>query len=159
MKLRPDTGRIAFLISGVTTAILKLSGTQLSMSEQLTNFVIDGSSMSLHYLMRNVGHRSNRQDFVGEFLMILSSTSSGISVKAVIFGGSEGRTSFSVPEETKVSLIVLILFRKKKANWSANDLSDSRDGSVTSETLYLRLSILFFKYNFWICVEYPCNNQ
>ena len=46
------------------------------MTEQLIKFVIDGSSILLHSLMRNVGHRSNRQDFVGEFLIILSAISS-----------------------------------------------------------------------------------
>ena len=36
----------------------------------------------------------------------------------------------------KVRLIFLILFQKKKANWSANDFSDSWDGCFTSETLF-----------------------
>ena len=60
------------------------------MTEQLTNFVIDGSSISLHSLMRNVGHGSNRQYFIGEFPIILSTASSETWVKAVIFGGTEG---------------------------------------------------------------------
>ena len=84
MKLRPGTGpsfvkscagKVAFLRRGLTTAVLKPSGTQLSMSEQLTNFVIDGYIMSLHSLIRNVGQGSNIQDFVGESLMILSTVS------------------------------------------------------------------------------------
>ena len=83
MKLRPDTGRVFKIICrksslfnkrSIYTAVLKPSGTQPSMNEQLTNFVIDGKRMSLHSLMRNVGHGSNRQDFVGEFLMILSNS-------------------------------------------------------------------------------------
>ena len=68
MKL---AGREAFLITGVTTAVLKPSGTHHSMSMQLINFVID-RSMSLLSLTRNVGYGSNRQDFLGEFLIIFS---------------------------------------------------------------------------------------
>ena len=60
------------------------------MSEQLTNFVLDGSSISLHSLIRNVGHGSNMQDFAGEFLIILSTVSSETCVNAVIFGWTVG---------------------------------------------------------------------
>ena len=35
-----------------------------------------------------------------------------------------------------MSLIFLILFEKKDSNWSANDFSESYDGSVVSETLF-----------------------
>ena len=56
---------------GLSHSSLKPSGTHPSMSEKLTNFVIEGSSISQHFLIRNVGHGSNRQDFVGEFLIIL----------------------------------------------------------------------------------------
>ena len=41
-------------------------GTHPSTSEQLTNFVSDGSHISLHSLMRNIGQGSNKQDFVVE---------------------------------------------------------------------------------------------
>ena len=41
------------------------------MSEPLTSFMIDGRRMLMHSLMRNVGHGSNRHDFVGELLIIL----------------------------------------------------------------------------------------
>ena len=47
------------------------------MSEQLTSFVIDGSSISIHSLMKNV------QNTV--FLILLSKVSSETCVKAVIF--------------------------------------------------------------------------
>ena len=99
MKLRPDTGReffrlseerFASLIRGVTTAVLKASGIHPSMSEQLTSFVRDGSSISMHSLIRNVSQGSNRQDFVGEVLIILPTASSETYLKTVIFGGSEG---------------------------------------------------------------------
>ena len=51
------------------------------------------------------------QDFVGEFLMILSTVSPETCIKGVIFGGSEGGlTSFSAIELTEVSLMFLILF-------------------------------------------------
>ena len=49
------SGREAFLISGVTTAFLEPSGTSPSLSEKLTNLVIDGRRMSMHSLIRNVG--------------------------------------------------------------------------------------------------------
>ena len=64
--------------------------------EQLTNFVIDSSSssISLHSLMRNVDHGSNRQDFVCVFFIFLTTASSEIRVKAVIFGQKEDEHSF-----------------------------------------------------------------
>ena len=90
------------------------------MSEQITNFLIDGNNMSLHSLMRNVGHGSNRQDFVGEFLVIVSTVSSKTSVKdqkeVMIM-------LFSVSGDKSVSNRLDL--RKKEASWSANDLSDS----------------------------------
>ena len=60
------------------------------MNEQLINFVNDGSDMSKHSLMRNVGHGSNRQDFVGEMLIILSTAFSETLVKLVIRGSGGG---------------------------------------------------------------------
>ena len=55
-----------------------------SMSKQLTNFVSDSTSISLHSLMGNIGHGSNRQDFIRESLIILATASSETCVKAVI---------------------------------------------------------------------------
>ena len=69
-SLRSPTGRLVILVRGITSGVLKPSGTHPSLIEQLTNFVSDGSSVSLHSLMRNVGQGSNRQDLVGEFLII-----------------------------------------------------------------------------------------
>ena len=43
----------------------------------------------MHSLIRNVGQGSNRYDFVGEVLIILSTVSSETCLKTVIFGGSE----------------------------------------------------------------------
>ena len=60
------------------------------MSEQLTSFVSDGSSISMHSLIRNVSQGSNRHDFVGEVLIILSTAFLETCLKTVIFGGSEG---------------------------------------------------------------------
>ena len=49
----------------------------------------DSSKISLHSFMRNVGHGSSRQDFVGELLpAILFTVSSETSLTAVIFGRS-----------------------------------------------------------------------
>ena len=74
----------------MTTAVLKASGTHPSMSEQLTSVVRDGSNISMHSLIRNVGQGYNRHDFVGEDLIILSTSSSETCLKTVIFGGSDG---------------------------------------------------------------------
>ena len=63
------------IISGVTTAFLKPSGTSPSWSEQFTNLVIDGRRMSMHSLIRNVGNGSNRHNLVGDLLIILSISS------------------------------------------------------------------------------------
>ena len=73
--MKSSVGRVAFFINGLTTAVLKPLGTQPSVSEQFTSFVIDGNSMSLYSLMRKVGQGCNRQDFVGEFLMLLLTVS------------------------------------------------------------------------------------
>ena len=75
---------------GVTTAVLKALGMHPSLSEQLTSFVSNGSRISIHSLIRNVNQGSNRQDFVGEVLIILSTASLETCLKTVIFGGSEG---------------------------------------------------------------------
>ena len=74
----------------MTTAVLKASGMHPSMSEQLTSFLIDGSSISVHSLIRNVGQGSNRQNFVVEVLIILSPSSPETCLKTIIFRGSEG---------------------------------------------------------------------
>ena len=74
----------------MTTAVLKASGMHPSMSEQLTSFVSDGIRMSIHSLIRNVGQRSNRYDFVSDVLIILSTAYSETCLKTVIFGGSGG---------------------------------------------------------------------
>ena len=74
----------------MTTAVLKASGMHLSVSEQLTSFVSDGSSISMQSLIRNVGQGSNRQDCVSEVLIIFSTASSETCLKTVIFGGSKG---------------------------------------------------------------------
>ena len=58
------------------------------MSEQLTSFVRDGSSISMHSLIRTVGKGSNRHDFVGDVLIILSTASSDSCLKTVIFMSS-----------------------------------------------------------------------
>ena len=61
------------------------------MSEHLTSFVSDVISIPLHSLIRN------RQDFIGEFLIILSIAFSETCLHTIIFGGSEGGlTSFLV---------------------------------------------------------------
>ena len=75
---RSSARKEAFLLREVTTAVLKPLGIPPSISEQLNNIVIDGSNMSLHSLISNVDHRSSRQNFAGEFLIILSTAYSDI---------------------------------------------------------------------------------
>ena len=83
MKLSPDTGRYLQILNrkrgllnkGSDYSFLKPSRTSPSWSEQFTNFVIDGRRMSMPSLIRNVGNGSNRQDLVGDMLIILSISS------------------------------------------------------------------------------------
>ena len=74
----------------MNTADLKASGTYPSMSEQLTNFVRDSNSISMHSLIRKVSKGSNRHNFVEEVLLILSTASSETCLKTLMFGGSKG---------------------------------------------------------------------
>ena len=100
----------------MTTAVLKALGTHPSMSEMLTSFVSDGNSMSMHSLIRNVGQGSNSHNFVGEVLIILSTASSESCLK------------------TKIIANFRNFVQKKEANWSANDFSDSWDGSESRKS-------------------------
>ena len=68
----------------MTTAALKASRTHPAMSEQLTNLVRDGSNISMHSLIRNVGQGSNRQDFAGEVFIFLPAAPSETCLKTVI---------------------------------------------------------------------------
>ena len=56
----------------------------------INSLVRDGSKILMHSLIRNVGQGSNRQDFVGEDLIILPTSSSETCLKTAIFGGSDG---------------------------------------------------------------------
>ena len=102
-----------FLISGVTTAFLNPIGTRPSAKEQLTNFVIDGSRMSLHSSSRKLGQGSNKHDLDGESNIILEISSSVTRLKAENTGGSAGGQKAESPsEETKLLRIFKILSYK-----------------------------------------------
>ena len=51
------------------TASLKSAGTMPSNREQLPSLVIEGRRVFKHSLTRKVDHESNKQDFVGDFIM------------------------------------------------------------------------------------------
>ena len=85
--MRSSGGGEAFLISGVTTAFLKLAGTTPS---NRTSLVIEGTRMSRHSLTKKVGHGSNRQDFVGDFIIAFWISSSETVLKESKLGRSEG---------------------------------------------------------------------
>ena len=72
---------------GVTTAFLNFWGNTPSANDRLTSFVIDGSKISTQSFKRKVGTGSKRHDFVGEFLMIFSTSSSETSLKEGRLGG------------------------------------------------------------------------
>ena len=74
----------------MTTAVLKALETHLSMSEQLTSFINDGSSISIRSWIKNVSQGFNIQYLVSEVLIYLSTASLETSLKTIIFGGSEG---------------------------------------------------------------------
>ena len=81
--------------------------------------------MSLHSLTRKVGQGSNKQDFVGEFDIILEISSSVTGLKAENTGGSAGGRRVVLPsEETKLLRIFKIFSLKYEAKRSASDLSD-----------------------------------
>ena len=84
----------------------------VSHSEPLTNFVNNGGLISLQSMMRTVGNGTSKQDFVGEFQIILLTTSSETSVNAVILGiGERINITFSV-RSNKSTRIFLILYEK-----------------------------------------------
>ena len=109
-----------FFISGVTTALLKPSGTAPSNKEQFTSFVIEGSSISRQSLTRKVGQGSRRQDFVGEFLITFTISSGETSSNLTSPGRFTGDDKEKDEELEKDSRILAILLVKKAANCSAN---------------------------------------
>ena len=110
--MRSPGGSEAFLISGVTTAFLKSTGTTLSDREQLTSLVIEGSRMSRHSLTKKVGHGSIRQDFVGDFLIAFWISSSETVLKESKLGRSGGAGSLKESVLENESLILVILSEK-----------------------------------------------
>ena len=74
--MRSFGGRDGFLMRGVATAFLKLSGKHALNKDMLTSFLIDGSRMSTHSLNKNVGIGSRRQDLVGDSFTNLRISSS-----------------------------------------------------------------------------------
>ena len=109
--MRLSGGSKDFLISGVTTAFLKSAGTTPSDREQLTSLVIEGTRMSRHSLTKKVGHGSNRQDLVGDFIAFWIS-SSETSLNESKLGRSEGagRLKESVLENES---LILVMFSEK----------------------------------------------
>ena len=81
------------MINGVTIAFLKSAGTTPSDREQLTSLVTEGTGMSRHSLTKKVGHGSNRQDFVGDFIIAFWISSSETVLKETRLGRSEGAGS------------------------------------------------------------------
>ena len=72
--------------------------------------------MSLHSFTRKVGQGSNKQDFDGEFDIILAISSSVSGLKAENTGGSAGgQRAVSPSEETKLLRIFNILSLKNEA--------------------------------------------
>ena len=68
---------------GVTTAVLKVSGTVPVVNERLTTKFIIGSSGWMTFLSRLVGIGSKQHDFVGVDLMTFSISSTVVDVNDV----------------------------------------------------------------------------
>ena len=64
-----------FLMRGLTTAFLKLSGKHPSDKDMSTSLLMDGSRISTHSLNKNVGIGSRRQDLVGNSFINLRTSS------------------------------------------------------------------------------------
>ena len=97
------------MISDVTTDFLKSAGTTLSDREQLTSLVIEGTR---HSWTKKVGHGSNRQDFVGDFIIVFWISSSETVLKESKLGRSEGAGSLKESVLENESLILIILSEK-----------------------------------------------
>ena len=82
-----------FFINGVIAPFLKSAGTTPSVREQLTSLVIEGPRMSRHSFTKKVGHWSNGQDFVGDFIIAFWISSSETVLKEQKQGMSEGESS------------------------------------------------------------------
>ena len=74
---------------GGTTAFLNPSGTRPSDNEQFISLIIDGRSILIHSLTRNVGHGSIMHDCVVELTMILQTSSFETWQNELNFGGIE----------------------------------------------------------------------
>ena len=99
------------MISGVTTAFLKSAGTTPSDREELS-LVIEGTRMSSHSSSKKVGHGSNRQGFVDDFIIAFWISSSETVLKESKLGGSEGAGSLKESVLENESLILVILSEK-----------------------------------------------
>ena len=128
------------------------------MSEQLTSFVRDGSNISMHSVIRNVGRGSNRHDFVGDALInpVICNQAAGLSrcltrVKDAMSaqlktlhldkkGKSSERTKQAVEE-----LDYLVTFNQSISQAMARTMQDLSEGifiSMANFTLACRDSYL-----------------
>ena len=106
------------MISGVAIAFLKPAGTIPSDRDQLKCLVIEGKRLSKHSLTKTEAHASNKQDFIGDFIVVFQSSSSETVLKKSNLNGSEGAESVTELVLEKKSLILVILSQKKVSSFS-----------------------------------------
>ena len=94
---------------------------------------MEAKRISRQSLTRKVGHGSSRQDFVGEFLIILLISSLDTGSNIIKGGGMKDGAILKFPVRQKLFRIVVILSEKKSTNLFARPLADSCGvGSVGS---------------------------
>ena len=91
---------------------MKLVGTMPSDREPLTRLVIESTRMSRHSLTKKVGHGSNRQNFVGDFIIAFCISLSETVLKESKLGRSEGAGNLKESVLENKSLILVILSEK-----------------------------------------------
>ena len=83
-------------------------GNTPSAKDRWTSFVLDGSKISTQSFKSKVGTGSKRHDFVGEFLMIFSTSFSETSLKRGRLGGVHMGGITVVEKAVNMSQILLI---------------------------------------------------
>ena len=104
-------------MKGVTTTSLNFWGNTPSAKDRLTSFVIDRSKISTQSFKRKVGTGSKRHAFVGDFLMILSTSFYKISLKWDRLGCVHMGSITVVEEAVNMSQILLIFVTFFEAPW------------------------------------------
>ena len=117
------------------------------MSEQLTSFVSEGSSISTHSLIRNVGQGSIRQDFLGEVLIIFINIFFENLNKGSNFWRIRRRMNFICSARGSKSVLIFLILLKKWKQTSQPMTFQTREMGVLHQRpcseFYAVLAIVF----------------